>query len=130
KRCLAGWVTINNLRAFTLFDSGSTADAISPDFAKVAKISYRRLDNPVTLQLGTKGSKSRINFGCVARYSIKSKAETINDKCYFDIANVDRYDCVFGTVMMRRHGISLDFENDVIKIRGSVVPTLNEGEVS
>ncbi|KAF9258104.1 hypothetical protein L218DRAFT_1067215, partial [Marasmius fiardii PR-910] len=34
KRCLAGWMTINGVRAFTLFDSGSTADAISPDFAK------------------------------------------------------------------------------------------------
>ncbi|KAJ3979280.1 hypothetical protein F5890DRAFT_1558940 [Lentinula detonsa] len=34
--CLAAFIEINGVKAFALFDSGSTADAISPDFARVA----------------------------------------------------------------------------------------------
>ena len=30
--CLAAYVTINGVKAYTLFDSGSTTDAVSPDF--------------------------------------------------------------------------------------------------
>jgi hypothetical protein len=29
--CLAGYITINGVKAYTLFDSGSTTDAVSPD---------------------------------------------------------------------------------------------------
>ena len=31
--CLAAYVSINGIRAYTLFDSGSTTDAMSPDLA-------------------------------------------------------------------------------------------------
>ncbi|KAF9258952.1 hypothetical protein L218DRAFT_796689, partial [Marasmius fiardii PR-910] len=123
KRCLAGWIELNGLKAFTLFDSGSTADAINPDFTRAAKVKIFQLENPVTLQLGTKGSRSRITYGCTAGYTISSVKVD-----YFDIANIDRYDAVVGTVFMRRHGIVLDFRNDTIQMNGSVVPTLTEGE--
>ena len=33
--CLTGYVTINGVKAYTLFDSGSMTDAVSPDFARV-----------------------------------------------------------------------------------------------
>ncbi|KAF9256427.1 hypothetical protein L218DRAFT_804977, partial [Marasmius fiardii PR-910] len=125
---LAGWIELNGVKAFTLFDSVSCADAISPDFTRAAKIKVFRLENPVTFQLGTKGSRSRVTYGCVSKYSITSARETVSDKEYFDVANVDRYDAVVGTVFMRRHGIVVDFEDDTIKMKGSVVPTLSEGE--
>ncbi|KAJ3765033.1 hypothetical protein FB446DRAFT_795461 [Lentinula raphanica] len=66
--CLAAFVEINGVQAFALFDSGSTADAISPEFARVAHIAIFKLENPVQLQLGTKGSRSQITYGCVAPY--------------------------------------------------------------
>ncbi|KAL0566814.1 hypothetical protein V5O48_015186, partial [Marasmius crinis-equi] len=128
KRCLAAWVELNGLKAFVLFDSGSTADVIGPDFARVAKMKIYRLENPVTLQLGTKGSRSRITSGCMTKYTISSSKDTVVGRDYFDIANVDRYDAVVGTVFMRRHGIALDFRDDTVKMNGSVVPTLSEGE--
>ncbi|KAJ3831997.1 hypothetical protein F5878DRAFT_647147 [Lentinula raphanica] len=38
-RCLCAFVEINGVMAFVLFDSGSTADAVSPDFARVSHTS-------------------------------------------------------------------------------------------
>ncbi|KIK49944.1 hypothetical protein GYMLUDRAFT_119642, partial [Collybiopsis luxurians FD-317 M1] len=122
---LAAFIEINGVKAFALFDSGSTADAISPDFARVAQLKMFQLENPITLQLGTKGSRSQITYGCIAPYLISKQ---IKDEDYFDIANVDRYDVVLGTVFMRKHGISLDFENNKVRVSGELIPTLSEGE--
>src|SRR6202040_2095875 len=47
--CLAAYVSINGIRAYMLFDSGSTTDAVSPDLARVAELSLLALDKPVTL---------------------------------------------------------------------------------
>ncbi|KAF9263942.1 hypothetical protein L218DRAFT_809350, partial [Marasmius fiardii PR-910] len=125
---LSALVDINGLQAFVLFDSGSTSDAISLDFAKQSKIRVFQLENPVTLQLGTKGSHSKINHGCITSYKLSTSERTIESKTYFDIANVDRYDAVIGTVFMRRHGISLHFEDDSIRVKGKPIPSLSEGE--
>ncbi|KAF9258084.1 hypothetical protein L218DRAFT_948678 [Marasmius fiardii PR-910] len=89
-----------------------------------------KLENPVTLQLGTKGSRSCISYGCTSTYTIKSSKETASLKDYFDIANVDRYDTVVGTVFMQKHKISLDFGNDTVRMDGHLVPTLSGGEES
>ncbi|KAK0441470.1 uncharacterized protein EV420DRAFT_1650067 [Desarmillaria tabescens] len=43
--CLAALVTINGCEAFTLFDSGSMADAISPNFTCLSKLSIFQLCN-------------------------------------------------------------------------------------
>ncbi|KIK64677.1 hypothetical protein GYMLUDRAFT_160486, partial [Collybiopsis luxurians FD-317 M1] len=106
-------IEINGVKAFALFDSGSTADAISPDFARVAQLKMFQLENLITLQLGTKGSHSQITYGCIAPYLISKQ---IKDEDYFDIANVDRYDVVLSTVFMHKHGISLDFENNKVRV--------------
>ena len=53
------------VKAYTLFESGSTTDAMSPEFAKVAKMPLYTLERPMTLKLGCVGSKSKINFGTV-----------------------------------------------------------------
>jgi len=128
-RCLAAFVEIQGVRAFVLFDSGSTADAISPEFAQVSHLKVFQLENPVSLQLGTKGSRSKINYGCISQYRLDGgKDFTVTGKDYFDIANIDRYDAIMGTVFMRKHGIALDFEHDVIRVRGKPIPTLTEGE--
>src|SRR6202040_586600 len=46
--CLVANISINGIRAYTLFDSGSTTDAVSPDLARVAKLPPLALDKPVT----------------------------------------------------------------------------------
>ncbi|KAJ8095573.1 hypothetical protein PM082_023103 [Marasmius tenuissimus] len=127
-KCLTAFIDINGVRAFTLFDSGSTADAVSPDFARIAKLAVYHLENPVTFQLGTKGSRSRISHGCDTKYSFASSHETVSEVGYFDVANIDRYDAVVGTVFMRRHGLSLNFSDNSIRLNGKSIPTLDEGE--
>jgi len=123
--CLAGYVTINGVKAFTLFDSGSTMDAMSPDFTRVAKLEVKELVKPVTLQLGCSGSRSKVNFATTAITEFSS----INRNTYLDIANLDKYDCILGTPFLRKHGISLDFERQEIVICGRLrIPALPEGE--
>jgi hypothetical protein len=59
-------VDINGQVAIALLDSGCTTDAVSPELAKVANLNIHDLDKQVPLQLGTKGSQSRINYGMKA----------------------------------------------------------------
>jgi hypothetical protein len=83
--CLAAYVTINGIQAYTLFDSGSTTDAVTPDFTRVAKLPTYTLDDPVTLQLGCIGSRSKINFGSI----VKTEFASVTADTYVDIANRD-----------------------------------------
>lgn len=82
----------------------------------------------MSLQLGTKGSRSKIMYGCTAPYRFGQKSNLVDSPDYFDIANVDRYDVVLGTVFMRKHGIALDFQYDTVCVRGECIPTISEGE--
>uniref|UniRef100_A0A0W0FW37 Uncharacterized protein n=1 Tax=Moniliophthora roreri TaxID=221103 RepID=A0A0W0FW37_MONRR len=121
-------IIINGIKCFALFDTGSTADIISPDFATVAKIYYFQLKNPVTLQLGTKGSRSKINYGCKAKFHLGDDKISVSGEDYFDIVNIDRYDMVVGCAFMRKYKISVNLEHDVIEIAGKPISTIPVGE--
>ncbi|KAL0568771.1 hypothetical protein V5O48_013212 [Marasmius crinis-equi] len=123
-RCLAAWVSINGIQCFTLFDTGSTADIISPDIATVANVDIFQLRNPVILQLGTKGSRSKINYGCEAEFSFGNEKKMVKGRTYVDVANIDRYDMVIGCAFMRRHGMSVDLKYDRITVDGTPIPTI------
>jgi len=123
--CLAAYVNINGTKAYTLFNSGSTTDAVTPDFTRVAELTVKELAKPVTLQLGCSGSRSKVNFATVSSIEFGS----IDVDMYLDIANLDKYDTILGTPFMRKHGISLNFETQEIIICGRLrIPTLPEGE--
>lgn len=123
---LTAYVKIGGQEAFTLFDSGCTTEAISPDFARVAGIKVHPIVTPITLQLGTAGSRSKINHGTIAT----TKYDGLMSDEYMDIVNLDRYDAIVGTKYMRKHGIQLDFEYNCIRIRGKAAPTLTAVEES
>ena len=91
-QCLAAYITINEIRAYTLFDSGSTTDAVSPDLARVAELSLLALGKPVTLQLGCSGSRSKVNFATTTMINF----ELVHVLTFLDIANLDKYDCILG----------------------------------
>jgi len=123
--CLAAYITMNGVKAYTLFDSGSTTDAVSPDFTRVANIPVYELEKPLTLQLGCTGSRSKINFGTESRIKFGSIAKDT----YLDVANLDKYDSILGTLFLRKHGIMLDFNHNEIVICGKQrIPALPEGE--
>jgi len=120
KRCLATWVEINGLRAWTLWDSGSTTTGITPAFAELAKIPVDELEDPHVLQLGTVGSRSSIKYGADVNINIgEEKLPT-----YVDIANFDRYEMIVGTPFMRQHNVILDFEKGEIIFRGKRIPAI------
>jgi hypothetical protein len=107
-----------------MFDSGSTSDAVSPEFAQVAQLKVFVLEEPVPIQLGCKGSRSTIVYGTYGQV----KFDRIKEEHYFDVVNIDRYDAIIGIGFMRKFGIKLDPEKDNIIVRKSVVPAMKEGE--
>jgi hypothetical protein len=123
-QCLAAYVNINGVEAYTLFDSGSTMDALSPDFARVAELPLYVLEQPMTLKLGCVGSKSKINYGTRAK-TIFAKGTTTT---YYDVANIDKYDAILGLPYMNANNIVLDIPAQCIR-RGTIaVPPIPRGE--
>src|SRR6202041_2949043 len=119
------YVSINGIRAYMLFDSGSTTDAMSPDLARVAELPLLALDKPVTLQLGCSGSRSKVNFTTTAMINF----ELVHVLTFLDIANLDKYDCILGMPFMTKHKIILDLGSHKIIICGKMcIPALPEGE--
>jgi hypothetical protein len=104
--CLSTWVTINGVRTLTLFDSGSMTDSVSPDFTQVTDLHSFQLTKQVALQLGCVSSRGSINYGVHPKISFVSIQE---HPYYLDIVNIDRYDCILGTLFMHEHNIMLDF---------------------
>ena len=78
---------------------------ISLDFTHATGIVTKKLENPVALQLACVGSKSTISYGITSTI-------TFGNQCieeYFDVANINYYDVILGTLFLRWLGITLDF---------------------
>ncbi|KAI0361557.1 hypothetical protein OH77DRAFT_1391383 [Trametes cingulata] len=126
QECLVLLLNINGLEALTLFDTGSTTELVSSDFARVARCDVFELENPATLQLGCAGSRSKINHGARAPTTLGQFGAEV----YFDVANLDRYDAVLGTPFLRRFGVLLDFRNNSVIIDGVSYPALSRAQVT
>ncbi|KAJ7179804.1 hypothetical protein C8R43DRAFT_831983, partial [Mycena crocata] len=121
---LTAYVKVNGHAVFALFDSGCTTEACSPDFARVAGIKVFPIQSEITLQLGTAGSRSKINHGMTATVEY----DDIKSEEYLDIVNLDQFDLIIGTKFMRKHKMSLDFEFDTIRVCGVPAATLSAKE--
>jgi hypothetical protein len=122
---MAALVKVNGLEAYALLDTESITMSITHDFAHVAKLKVIQLENPVLLQLGTVSSQSIINYG--ARTHLELGPVTEND-AYLDVVNIDWYDIIIGTPFMQRHGLVLDFKQNMLSIQGKHIPTLSSGQ--
>lgn len=125
QRTLCAEISVNNVVALALFDSGCTTDSITPELAYLSRADRIDLAEPVGLQLGTKGSKTRINYGAQAELRVGSVKTTQ----YFDVVDIDKYDIILGTTFCRKHGVVLDFGSNTVKINGKTLP-LFDTEVS
>jgi hypothetical protein len=125
KKCMMAMVRINDQLTMTLFDSGSTTDSICPSFARVHNLKVGALRQPVNLQLGTVGSRSKINFGSQVFFKVGNLS--LKDE-YFDVVNIDKYDALIGTVFMEKYGVILDFATGRLIVNGQVVPRMSEKE--
>ena len=109
--CLAAFVEIDGMEAFTLFDSGSSADTISPDFAQVSDAGVNTLDKPMPLQLGTVGSRAPIDCGTWTSVKFGGWKE---ERHYLDVVNIDCYNVILGAPFMRKFGVRLDFRSNLV----------------
>lgn len=116
-RCLTLLVEINGLKAYTLFDSGSTGEVLSPHFTVAAGLKVHSLEKGVNIQLGTVDSRSKINFG-VSTEIIIGKIKTHH---YFNVFNIDKYDAIIGTIFMCRYGLIIDLKNNVLRFEDNNV---------
>lgn len=121
---LTAEIEINGIKAFTLFDSGSTTDSLSPEFAHITKAPVTKLDKQIVLQLGCVGSRSKISYGT----NTPVYTCGIQENVYFDIVNLDRYDCIIGTPFMNKYGVALDFNSKIIRINGQGIQALSFDE--
>ncbi|CAD6976127.1 unnamed protein product [Tilletia controversa] len=108
---ITGTVMINGHKAKALFDSGSTADLISASFVGAHRIPNFKLKEPSPLQLAIKGSRGKINCACIAEITHGSCKQ---QKRYFDILDIDRYDAILGTSYQRDFGVMLDIATNEI----------------
>ena len=114
-QCLAVYIEVNGVKAYTLFDTGSTTDVVSPDFARVAKLDTFHLNTAVPIQLGCVGSKSAISAG--SSVALRLGTVKVGD-VYLDVANIDRYDIIVGMTLMYELSVVLDVRARTIYING------------
>ena len=122
--CFVVRAKVNGCQALTMVDTGSTTNFISPAFATVAKLAAFTLESQLALQLGCVGSRSKITHGTHAPVHISN----VTCDTYFDVANIDRYNCILGLPFLRNNQVHLDFGEDVLKIGGHLVLNSIEAE--
>jgi hypothetical protein len=105
--------------------TGSTTISVTHDFAQVANLNMHQLENPVTLQLGTVGSHSMINYGARARIEL---GPVVEENAYADVVNIDRYDMIIGIPFMQRHRLVLDFDQNSLSMQGHISQMMTAGQ--
>jgi len=109
-----------------MVDTSSTTNFISPAFATVAKLAMFMLESQLPLQLGCVGSRSSITHGAHVLVHLGH----VTHDTYFDVANIDWYDCIIGLLFLRLHQVCLDFSEDTLWIEGHSIADSVETEMS
>ncbi|TFK80239.1 hypothetical protein K466DRAFT_578982 [Polyporus arcularius HHB13444] len=104
---LCALVNINGTDAYTLFDTGSTTNSITLEFAHISRAPKIVLEEQVILQLGCSGSRSKINYGT----RVPVKVGPVSELVYFDI-----------------YGVVLDMHNRQIVVNGTMIPAFTVEE--
>ena len=124
RACIIVETLINGHKALTMLDTGSTSNFVSPAFTTVHRICAFPLEQQLTLQLGCVGSHSRITHGAHAQMRIGA----FDAQLYFDVANINRYDCILGIPFLRQNAAIVDFGRQVLRIRRGDVPMIQDSE--
>ena len=122
--CIIVETLIDGHKALTMLDTGSTSNFVSPAFTTVHRICTFPLAQQLTLQLGCVGSRSCITHGANAQMRIGA----FNAQLYFDIANIDRYDCILGIPFLWQNAVIVDFSRQVLCIGRGDVSMIQDSE--
>jgi hypothetical protein len=97
---------------------------VTPEFTFITQAKQVKLDEQVILQLGCIGSCSKISYGTTVPINICG----VTNDVYFDLVNINRYDCIIGTPFMNTYGVCLDFGNHTICMNGQEIKSLSLNE--
>ena len=97
--CFVVHAKVNSCEALTMVDTGSTTNFVSPAFVTVAKLAAFTLESQLAQQLGCMGSRSKITHGMHAPVHIGN----VTRNTYFDVANINQYDCILGLPFLRNN---------------------------
>jgi len=115
-------VKVNGQKAIALLDSGCTTDAVMLELMRIVGLKIYELKEQVLLQLSTRGSQSKINYGM----KVCIKYGLVESNQYFNIVNINRYNVTLGTVFMRKHEIVLNFKRNQVRIGDRELPILGK----
>src|SRR6202453_2196281 len=115
---------IDGVKARVLIDTGCTTDMISLDVLGALDKLLFELSEPVGLQLATKDSKTKINYG----YSTHTKLGGFEVKHYLDVANLDKYDVILGTPFLHKYTVAIVFDEPAYFVLNGVRHIEGEGE--
>jgi hypothetical protein len=104
-----------------MIDTRSTRTFMSPAFTKVTGMKIFPLEQQLTLPFGCIGSRSKITHGGKSHLNIGSNTS----KIYFNVPNIDCYDCILGIPFLCERKVILNFADQKIQI-GDVKITLLE----
>ena len=103
--CVIVETLINGHKALTMLNTGSTSNFVSLAFVTVHRICAFPLEQQLTLQLGCVGSRSCITHGAHAQIQIGA----FDAQLYFDVANINCYNCILGIPFLRQNAVIVDF---------------------
>ena len=105
RACVIVETLIDGHKALMMLDMGSTSNFVSLAFATVHCICTFPLEQQLTLQLGCIGSRSCITHGANAQMWIRA----FDTQLYFNITNIDRYNCILGIPFLQQNAVIVDF---------------------
>ena len=121
-------VKLNGVPCYVLIDTGCNTNSFGPITARIVKADRIDLKEQVQLQLGTKGSRTKINHGTRVNVEVGPVKESV----YFDIVDIDRYDAILGMPFLTKHKAHLDLGRRTFSIDGVNIPVytaMEEAEV-
>jgi hypothetical protein len=99
---------------------------MSPNFVRVSGLKPIPLEEQMALQLAISGSSTQLNHGVWADFALSP----IKGKQYFDIANVNEYDVILGTLFLWNNDVSPIFNKDGYLLhKGQHLSLTNKPEV-
>jgi len=122
RACVTVEALVHGCHALAMIDTGSMGNFLSPAFAMVTRVATFPLEQQLTLQLGCMGSRSKITHGVRAQLSIGA----FSARVYFDVANIDQYDCILGIPFLRQNTAVVDFGTQKLHIGRGEIPMLQD----
>ncbi|KAF8604295.1 hypothetical protein BDV93DRAFT_441186, partial [Ceratobasidium sp. AG-I] len=104
---------VNGVSVCVLLDSGSLGDFISTTLVDQLKIQPQTLAKPIGLTMAVAGSSGAIKHSA----EVNIKYQNIDGMYRLDVANLDRYDLILGTLFLHRHSAVLSFNPHAVHIR-------------